>query len=279
MQRAQVGPEKVPDLAVAEDVMPRRHRRMRREDRRRRDCLERGAEGMAPRDALAHPLEHHQGRVPLVHVPDARLQPERADRAHAADAEDDFLAQPHVVAGIVKAGRDAPLLLRVLLDVRVEQEERYGPDFLAPEAGMHDAVRHRDRNAKFPAYRVEHRREPRGLGLELGRRRDLPSPRIEKLREIAGAVEEADRDERQPEIAGGLQVIPREHAEPARVDRQALVDRVLRAEVRNQFAPAFRLGPRAAHSLVCRAWPSMSGVTSVMPAGDMWKRRESLSRS
>jgi hypothetical protein len=57
---------------------------------------------------------------------------------------------------------------------------------------------------------------------------------VDGLREIALGVEQADRDESQPLIARRLAVIAREHAEAARVDLEALVKAVLRAEVRDE---------------------------------------------
>ena len=48
----------------------------------------------------------------------------------------------------------------------------------------------------------------------------LPPGRVEALREVAAAVEQADADERDAELGGGLQVVAGEDAEAAGVDRQ-----------------------------------------------------------
>ena len=61
---------------------------------------------------------------------------------------------------------------------------------------------------------------------------------VDRLREVALAVEESHADERQPHVARGLAVIAGEDAEAAGVDRQALVQAELGAEVRDQIGRA-----------------------------------------
>ena len=81
---------------------------------------------------------------------------------------------------------------------------------------------------------------------EVGLRVFLPLPPllVDHLGEVALPVEQADRDERQLEIGGGLQVVAREHAEPARVDREAVVDRELHREVRHYHAAHLTRQPK-----------------------------------
>ena len=50
----------------------------------------------------------------------------------------------------------------------------------------------------------------------------LPARLVEILPEIALLIEQADTDQGNPEVARGLQVVPRQHAESARKDGQAL---------------------------------------------------------
>ena len=54
--------------------------------------------------------------------------------------------------------------------------------------------------------------------------------------EVALRIHEPDADQRHAEIAGFLAVIAGEHAEPAGVDRQRLVQRELRGEVGDDLA-------------------------------------------
>ena len=59
----------------------------------------------------------------------------------------------------------------------------------------------------------------------------LPAVGVEVLAEVALAVEQADADQRQAEVAGALQVVAGEDAEAAGVDRQAFVEAELGGEV------------------------------------------------
>ena len=54
--------------------------------------------------------------------------------------------------------------------------------------------------------------------------------------EIALRIHEADADERHAEVARFLAVIARQHAEAAGIDRQRLMQRELRREVRDLLA-------------------------------------------
>ena len=59
-------------------------------------------------DELAHPLELEEGGVALVQVEDGRLEPEPAQHADAADAEQDLLPQPVLAVAAVERVGDAP---------------------------------------------------------------------------------------------------------------------------------------------------------------------------
>ena len=189
VQGAEIGAEEVPHLTVVENVVARGHGRVRGENRRGSDRLERRPEGMSPCDAFAHALEDHEGRMTLVDVPDARLQPEHADRPHAADAEHDLLAEPHVVAGVVQACGDAPVVFRVFLDFGVEQEERDRSDLHAPQPRMHQSARHRYRDAELAPHRIKHRCHASRLRLEIGGNGVLAALAVDLLREVAVVIE------------------------------------------------------------------------------------------
>ena len=106
-----------------EGVMPRRHRRMRREDRRPTDLLERLVERLAVVDELADALQDDEAGVPFVQVEHRRRRTQRAQDAHAANAEDDLLLDAHLAIAAVEAGRELAIPGRVLLEVGVEQIE------------------------------------------------------------------------------------------------------------------------------------------------------------
>ena len=215
---------------------------MRREYSRRPQPLQRRVSREVPvLDELAQPLELQERRVALVHVEDGRVEPEAAEHAHPADAEHEFLPEPVLAVASVELVGDRARPVRVTVDVGVEQVERHTPDLRTPDLHPHGHEHARvvgqiDRRGDL----LEPERQPRGvvLGIALC----LPVGLVELLAEVALAVEEADADEWHAEIGRRLQVIARQHAEAARVDRQALVEPELAGEVRDA-EPVILLAP------------------------------------
>ena len=212
-----------------EDLVPGRHRRVRREDRRRAQSLDRLVRRLALfLHQLAHPLELKKGGVPLVEVEDGRLEPEAAQDADAADPEQDLLPQPVRPVPAVERVGDRPV--RVPLEVGVDEVQGDAPDGRPP-----DPEPHRDEIAVVVG-ELDDRRHRHELERQPGRERqrvvlDLAVVLVELLLEVAAAVEEADPDERDPELGRGLEVVAGQDAEPSGVDREALVEAELRGEV------------------------------------------------
>jgi len=79
--------------------------------------------------------------------------------------------------------------------------------------------------------------------IEVGRRilLELPAVRSQALLEIALPIHQADADERNSQIAGALEVVAREDAQSAGVDRQALVNPELHREVGDAVGSEFRV--------------------------------------
>ena len=72
------------------------------------------------------------------------------------------------------------------------------------------------------------------VGVEDGVALLLPAVAVERLLEVAVAVEQADADERDAEVGGRLEVVAGEDAEPAGVLRQHRGDAELGREVRDR---------------------------------------------
>ena len=104
-----------------EGIVARGHRRMRREDRRPPHGGQRVVEAHAFGDVLVDALQDDECGVPFVEVPHGRCDAERAQRANAADAEDDLLLQPRLAIAAVQARREIAILRRVFLEAGVEQ--------------------------------------------------------------------------------------------------------------------------------------------------------------
>jgi hypothetical protein len=157
---------------------------------------------------------------------------ERAHRPHAADADQDLLADAVVLVAAVEPVGDAAQVRVVLLDVGVEQQQRHAPDRRAPDPGVqHAPARHVHLDQHRGAGLVGEQVQRQSLGIEHRVGLELPPVQRERLAEVAGAVEQADGDQRDAEVRRGLEVVAREHAEAAGVVREHLRDAELHREV------------------------------------------------
>ena len=179
----------------------------------------------------------------LVHVEDGGLDAAGGERLDAADAEQDLLAQAVLAVAAVEAVGDRALGRRVLR----RTSESSSSSGTRPTSTRQSAAcsappgqRHGDPHA------ARRRSSSTGvIGSSAGSSSTNSSccaPRArQQLAEVAVAVEEADADDRHAEVAGRLEVVAGEDAEPARVLRQRLAEAELGREVGDR---ARRVGQR-----------------------------------
>ncbi len=188
-------------------------------------------------DEFADAFGAEEAGVSLVHVEDvgvgqavdARVGAHGAD---TADAGEDLLLDPVVLVAAVEAVGDPAQLLVVGRDVGVEQQQWDAPDLGDPDPRIECAsARHGDLHERCGAVGLGEQSQRQALRVVGGVVLHLPTVGAERLPEVAGAVEQADADERQAEIGGGLQVVAGEDAETAGVVRQNLGDTELHGEV------------------------------------------------
>ena len=77
--------------------------------RARTTCSACSGSSAAPRPAAAHALDAEEAGVALVHVEHLGLDADGGERLHAADAEQDLLAQPVLAVAAVEAVGDGAL--------------------------------------------------------------------------------------------------------------------------------------------------------------------------
>ncbi len=113
-----------------------------------------------------------------------------------------------VAAAAVQPVGDVALAGGVLLDVGVEEEERHPADPGQPDAGVQRApARQGEDDAGRGPVGLADEVEREFVGVEDGIVLLLPAVAREGLPEVAVAVEESDADERDAEVAGGLEVV------------------------------------------------------------------------
>ena len=206
-----------------------------------------GRDALGQRAAVgARGLERDEGGVALVEVQDAGVDVHRLQRAHAADAEQDVLRKPRVGLADVEPRRDPAGGQVVLRPLGVEQVERDAADVHAPDlrGDLHVAHRHGHGQRLAVVAGDERGGEPLGVGVDPVL--VLPAAGVDALAEVALAVHQPDRDERERTVGGLLEDVARERAEAAGVDRQRAMDAELRAEVGDRvLRRGRRLGERA----------------------------------
>jgi hypothetical protein len=207
------------------------------------------AKGHVLRHQVADALEHQEGCVALVDVPYGRAQLEFGQGASAADTEQDFLLDPGAPVAAVELVSNAPVGFAVFRQVGVEQVEAVVAHPRAPDLGPHRASREVDADVHFAAVRVAHGFDRHVVEIVVAVMRGLVALAVYGLVEIALAVEQADGDEGQAHVGGALAVVAGKDAEAAGVDRQALVEAELGAEIGDQVGglqgrPPRQLQPR-----------------------------------
>ena len=169
--------------------------------------------------------------MPLVQVADLGLDAEGPEEAPAPDPEDQFLVQPQLGPAAVELARDPPEGRRIGRVVAVEKIEPDPPDLDLPDA-QPDLI----------AGDGQVQPQPFPVRLAHGRHRQLPGvvvreisllgPRfVDDLTKIALLVEKPDADDRQAELARGLELIAGHVAQSPGIDRQGLAEHELHAEV------------------------------------------------
>jgi hypothetical protein len=165
-------------------------------------------------------------------VEDGGSAPQRLQRTYAADAQQDLLPDPHLPVPAVEGGGDLARAVRVPPHVAVEQVEGRAPDVDAPHPGPHRLPADVDLDLHGGAVLADLHGDRHVVPVVVGVKLLLPPVERQDLPEVPLLVQEPHADERHPQVGRGLQVVAGEDAEPARIDREPLVDPELAGEVR-----------------------------------------------
>jgi len=180
---------------------------------------------------------------------------EGPQRSDAADAKDELLVEPHLAAPDVQDVGDRPVRRRIQGRVRIQQDDGHPADADDPDVDVNVAAWELDRHGQLAALSIEHAADRQPMEVVIRVAVLLVAVGVDRLAEIAVAIEEADSDQRQRHVAGGLHVIAREDAEAAGVDAERFVEAVFGAEV----------GDRAGESLGVAAMEPVVGAIREVP--------------
>ncbi len=185
---------------------------------------------------VAHAFEDQKRGVAFVDVPDCRLYAHCVQRAHAANAEDDLLLDTGVTVAAVEPVRDVAIFRAVRFEVRIEKVKDDPPDTRPPYPDRDIARSHLDGDAYLAAVFAQRRRYRQVAEIRIGVSGMLVALAVYLLLEIALAVEQPHRDERNVQIARRLAMVPGQDAEPSGVNWQAFMKAELGTEVGDQIA-------------------------------------------
>ena len=218
-----------------ERVVSRGHRCVGGEDIGRRDHLECGIKiEMLLHDSQPDSFERKEGRVAFVHVEDFRLDAERAERFHAANAEHHFLAHPHFEIAAVELRGDQTILGVVFRRVGIEQIKADAADLELPDFREHFAVKNADGDEQI-RIAAAHFADGKMVKILVEVDGLLRAFLVDLLFEISVTIEQADGDKVEIEIAGGFAVIARENAEAAGIIRNRFVKAELSGKIGDRF--------------------------------------------
>ena len=185
------------DEVVGEEVVSRRHRRMRSEDDLILDLFDIAVA------LLTQQLKREEARVSLVEVEGRNVAVTHvAQQTQAADAEDKLLTEAVLVVAAVELGCELPVLGRIFGQVGVDEIDRQRvlrlPDkHVTPCSDGHWVSVHRDCYAVWQLRHKVTRIPVHGI-------LRLPSLLIDLLREITLFIEQRHRHHRHPKVGGAL---------------------------------------------------------------------------
>ena len=196
-------------------------------------------------DQLAHPLQHHEGGVPLVRVPDAGVDPDGTQHPHAGDAEQPFLPQAQVRPAAVELVEQGPVVGMVLLPgwCRGDTAAPGPPAWSRPghAPARPNVCTTASHGSFFGPMQLDQRRQ---RGIDWSSLSSCHPSHPEPLIEIPLHVAETDADQGHPEIGGGLAMIAGQNSQTAAVDRHRIVQPELGAEVGHRAGEQARVSAR-----------------------------------
>src|SRR5205085_7164086 len=165
------------------------------ENVRRSDDLERRIKIEFSLDHFpADALEREKRRVALVHVKNFRVDLERLERFHAADAEQDLLPHSHFLIAAVKLGGDEAVFGVVFRNVGVEEKQIDAANMELPDFGEHFAVQNPNGHEQVRAVAL-HFADRQVMKILVETDRLLRAVLVDLLPKITVAIKKSDRDE------------------------------------------------------------------------------------
>src|SRR6476469_4881812 len=203
---------------MGEHVVAGGDRRMGREDRALTDNFTRLSVGAAALYQFAHTFQRQKRRVAFVRVPDCRRNAQRTKEAHAADAQENLLTEPHLLVATIQSRRQRTVLRSVFRYIGIDQKERNTTHQHFPNDGCDISAAHVDGEPALFARWRQGRMDWRILPIKRRVGGFLPPFLCDSLTKITLRIHEPNTNERDAQIARFLAMISREDTETAAVN-------------------------------------------------------------
>ena len=217
-----------------EYIVPRGHRRVGGEHGARRHQLQGGIDIQPLLHAKPAALQDLESRMALVDVPYRGPQAQGPQRPHPAHAQHQFLLQAHLPVAAVQLMGDGAVPGAVLRQIGIQQVQGDMPRLHHPHPHLEYPPGKLDIQGEVLAAVGQRGYHRQVVGQRTGMTDLLVAMAVDGLGEVAHLVQQPNGHERQADIAGGLAVVAGQDAQAARVDRKALVQAELQAEVGDQ---------------------------------------------
>src|SRR5437870_2466089 len=160
----------------------------------------------------------------FIEMKDRRLNLQVVQQADAPDSKRHFLYQTRFPIAAVKMPGNQAIDFFILADIRVEQIKLNPANVCLPDARANGSAAHRDFNKQRDAIACPHQFKWEFADVALAISFFLPALRVYALLEIAIAIKQTNRNQRQIQVTSRLQMIARQNAQATRIQRQRAMD-------------------------------------------------------
>ena len=187
--------------------------------------------------AAANRLKHRKAAVSLVQMQHSRRDAHRLERAKAANAQQQLLANARPPVATIEPRRQLAILGRIPLHIRVQQQQiaaaHLDPPHLCLDRSTPRLNLHHHRLAVLSDCRLHRQLIHVGLQVLF----PLPAAVIQPLQKVALPVKQPNPNQRNVQVGRAFDVVARQHAQAAGINWQRFMQPELRGEVGHRTGP------------------------------------------
>ena len=229
-----VGPEVFLDQRNGKNIVPGRNGGMGRKNVTRRRVLCGLIKcGTIIVHRLPDALQPQKSRMPFIHVTYGGLYAQSVERAHAANTQQNFLPDARLTVPTVKLCRNFANGGWIFRQIGIEQIKGNAPNLHFPYPHPRFCFGKCESNGDIPAAFIADNLDGQRVVVIFEIFFLLPTVICEILIEIAVLIQQAHRRKWQPQCTRRFEMIPGQHTQTTRINRQAFGETKLRRKIGN----------------------------------------------